>query len=88
MVLCFALVIIFGATLQVAHIHSPAEVSHAGCALCATAHLVVSPATPLEVPLAAGQTAAPVADQQTALARRLLDFSLYTRPPPVAIAFS
>jgi hypothetical protein len=87
-VLCCALLLIFGTTLQVAHIHTPADVSHAGCALCATAHVVISPSTPLAIPLAARQTADPVADQQTGFPHRLLDFSLYKRPPPVAIAFS
>src|ERR1700677_932894 len=86
--LCCALLLIFGATVQVAHVHSSADVSHAGCALCATAHVVVSPAAPIAVPLVARQSAAPVVDLQTACARRFLDFSLYTRPPPVDSAFS
>jgi hypothetical protein len=40
------------------------------------------------VPLPVRQMAAPVVDLQPAFARRFLDFSLYTRPPPVDIAFS
>src|ERR1700728_170643 len=88
LVLGCALLLIFGATLQVAHFHTPADVSHSGCALCATAHVVVSPAAPLAVLLAARRTSAPVVDQQSAFAHRFLDFSLYTRPPPVEIAFS
>jgi hypothetical protein len=32
--------------------------------------------------------AAPVVDLQSAFSHRFLDFSLYTRPPPVEIAFS
>src|SRR5277367_975274 len=86
--LCCALLLLFGATVQIAHVHTSADVSHAGCALCATAHVVISPAAPLTVPLPAGQMAAPVVDVQPTFARRLLDFSLYTRPPPVDIAFS
>src|SRR5271170_1971766 len=86
--LCCALLLLFGATVQVAHVHTPADVSHSGCALCATAHVVISPAAPVAAPLVARQTATPVLDLQTASAHRLLDFSLYTRPPPVAIAFA
>ena len=59
LVLGCALLLIFGATLQVAHFHTPADVSHSGCALCATAHVVISPAAPLAVLLAARRTAAP-----------------------------
>jgi hypothetical protein len=86
--LCCALLLVFGATIQIAHVHSTEGVSHAGCALCATAHVVISPAAPVAVPLAARQTTAPVVDLQPAFARRFSDFSLYTRPPPVEIAFS
>ena len=86
--LCCALLLVFGATVQVAHVHTAADVSHAGCALCVTAHVVISPAAPVTVPLPARQMAAPVVDLQPTFARRFLDFSLYTRPPPVAIAFS
>ncbi|HTZ59716.1 MAG TPA: hypothetical protein VMB49_16525 [Acidobacteriaceae bacterium] len=83
-----ALLLIFGATIQVAHIHTPAEVSHAGCALCATAHVVISPAAPITAPLTARSTAAPVDEVQPNFALCALDFSLFTRPPPVVIAFS
>src|SRR5580704_15382818 len=86
--LCCALLLLFGATVQVAHVHTPADVSHSGCALCATAHIVISPAAPVAAPLVARQAAAPVLDLQSAFAHRLLNFSLYTRPPPVAIPFA
>lgn len=86
--LCCALLLVFGATAQVVHIHSAADVSHSGCALCATAHVVISPAAPVTVTLAVRQTGALVVDLQTAFARQSLDFSLYTRPPPADIAFS
>src|SRR5580704_15675146 len=85
LILGCALLLIFGSTLQICHTHSAAEVSHAGCALSATAHAVISPARPLAVLLAARRTAAPVIEQQTAFAHRLLSFSLYKRPPPIAI---
>ena len=83
-----ALLLIFGATVQVVHVHTSADVSHAGCALCATAHVVVSPAAPVAVPAVGRQIAAPVVDLQPAYARRFLHCSLYTRPPPVDSAFS
>jgi hypothetical protein len=86
--LCCALLLVFAATIQIAHVHSAEGVSHTGCALCGTAHAVISPATPAAVPLAARQTTAPVIDLQPAFARGFSDFSLYNRPPPVAIAFS
>ena len=86
--LCCALLLIFGATVQVAHVHTATDVSHAGCALCATAHVAIASTAPIAVPVAARQMAAPVADLQPAFARRSLNFSLYTRPPPVDIAFS
>jgi hypothetical protein len=86
--LCCALLLVFGATVQVAHVHTAADMSHAGCALCATAHVVISPAAPVTVPLPARQLTVQVVDLQPTFARQFLDFSLYTRPPPVVIAFS
>jgi hypothetical protein len=83
-----ALLLIFGATVQVSHVHSGADVSHAGCTLCATAHVVVSPATPVAAPLVARKAATPVLDLQPSRARNFLPFSLYHRPPPVAFAFA
>ena len=86
--ICCALLLIFGATVQVAHVHTPADVSHAGCALCAVAHVIVSPSAPVAISLPAREMANAVLDAEPAYARSLLDFSRYTRPPPVAIAFS
>jgi hypothetical protein len=86
--LCCALLLVFGATIQTAHVHAAANVTHTGCALCATVHVVIAPAAPATVLLAARPTTAPVVDLQPAFARGFSDFSLYTRPPPAAIAFS
>jgi hypothetical protein len=82
------LLLLFCATIQVAHVHTPADVSHSGCALCASAHVVIAPAAPLTVSIAVPQRAIPLVDRQIKFAHRYVDFSLYTRPPPVAIAFS
>ena len=79
--LCCALLLVFAATVQIAHVHSAEGVSHAGCALCATAHVVIAPATPGTVPLAARQTTAPVVDLQPAIARRFSRlFALHQTP--------
>ena len=79
--LCVLLVVACG-TLQLVHVHPDGDVSHADCALCATAHLtvqVVQPAVtlfvaPIVSPL---ETAAPIVRNTT-----LSTFALYTRPPP------
>jgi hypothetical protein len=85
LILGCALLLIFGSTLQITHTHSAAELSHAGCALCATAHAVISPASPLAVLFTARRTSTPVIEEQSKFAHRLFNFSLYKRPPPVAI---
>src|ERR1700722_14464843 len=82
------LLLLFCATIQVAHVHTPADVSHTGCALCASAHVVMAPVAPLTVSVAVPQRETPLIDRQIKFAHRNVDFSLYTRPPPVAIAFS
>jgi len=83
-----ALLLIFGSTVQVVHVHSPEDVSHSGCSLCATAHVTVSPAAPVAVAVPVQAHTVAVFDTEPAFAHSLVDFSLYTRPPPVAIAFS
>src|SRR5271156_6916817 len=83
-----ALLLLFCATIQVAHVHTPADVSHPGCAVCASAHVVIAPAAPLTFSVATPQRTTPLVDRQIKFAHRYVDFSLYTRPPPVGIAFS
>jgi hypothetical protein len=82
------LLLLLCTTIQVAHVHTPADVSHSGCALCASAHVVIAPAAPLTISVDVPQRATPLIDRQIKFAHRYVDFSLYTRPPPVAIAFS
>jgi hypothetical protein len=86
--LACALLLLFGSTVQVVHVHSPEDVSHSGCSLCATAHVTVSPAVPVAVSLPVRTSTVAVFDTEPSFVHNLLDFSLYTRPPPVAIAFS
>jgi hypothetical protein len=83
-----ALLLIFGSTVQVVHVHSPEDVSHSGCSLCATAHVIVSPVAPVAVSLPVRAQTVAVFDTEPSFAHDLLDFSRYTRPPPIAIAFS
>ena len=79
--LCVLLVIACG-TIQVVHVHPDGDISHADCALCATAHLAVQ-VVPAAVTLfaapivAAVETAAPIAQSTT-----VSTFALFTRPPP------
>ncbi|HEY0308534.1 MAG TPA: hypothetical protein VGB94_10265 [Acidobacteriaceae bacterium] len=84
--LCVVLVVA-SATVELTHSHAgglhPGG-SHPGCALCATAHVVIQAA-----PIAALLVffAATTAVARTAQMRRRLQptiFSLFTRPPPAA----
>ena len=86
--LCCALLLVFGSTVQVVHVHSPEDVSHSGCSLCATAHVSVSPAAPVAIAIPVTKHTVTVSDTESSFAQSHLDFSLFTRPPPVAIAFS
>jgi hypothetical protein len=83
--LCVLLVIVCG-TIQAVHVHPAGEISHADCALCATAHLavqVVQPAVTLFVTpiVVVVETAAPRVRSTT-----FSTFALFTRPPPVDVA--
>jgi hypothetical protein len=82
------LLLLFCATIQVAHVHTPEDVSHAGCAFCAAAHVIIAPAAPLTVNVAVPQRTTRLADGQITFAHQYVDFSLYTRPPPAEIAIS
>ncbi len=80
--LCVLLVVTCG-TIQAAHMHPAGDISHADCALCATAHLavqVVLPAVAVFVApvISAVETLAPAVRSTT-----IDTFALYTRPPPV-----
>jgi hypothetical protein len=83
-ILCIALVVI-GGTIHVAHFHAPGAAPDPGCALCATAHVAISPAAPIVLPVRVQLVAAILADLQPARPRRFVVFSLYIRPPPLQI---
>lgn len=81
--LCISLVVACG-TIQVVHVHTQGDITHADCALCVTAHVTVQVAAttvtlhhtaPVVSTVDALVVAAPVLTVST--------FALFTRPPPV-----
>ncbi|HWZ51020.1 MAG TPA: hypothetical protein VNW54_06115 [Granulicella sp.] len=85
-ILCMLLVLL-GTTLQVAHSHSD-NLSHADCALCATAHVVAhviaTPAAPAAVMLVGiVPCLLPLPS-----AHAISTFALFTRPPPPSLTLA
>ncbi|MDQ2835769.1 MAG: hypothetical protein M3Y50_18890 [Acidobacteriota bacterium] len=79
--LCVLLVVACG-TIQAAHMHPVGDVSHADCALCATAHLAVQVVQPAMM-LFAARVSSPVETLAPPVRRSTFTtFALYTRPPP------
>jgi hypothetical protein len=85
--LCCALIALTG-IVQVAHTHLDGQVNSADCALCHTAHLVVQPSIPQVLPHIVRVVATVASKSQPVHAKQFSAFSLFTRPPPVAIAFA
>lgn len=85
--LCCAL-IACAAIVQVGHVHPDGRAVQSDCALCHTAHVVVQPAIPQSLPPSVFVVAAILAALQPIRARHFSVFSLFTRPPPVDIAFA
>ena len=73
---------------QVAHWHADGEAVHFDCALCLTAHLVIQPAVPQSLPHTVRIVATISTVLQPIRPRRFSVFSLFTRPPPVDVAFA
>ncbi len=84
---CCAL-ITFTAMVQVEHMHLDGQTVQSDCAVCHAAHVVVQPPLSQSLP----HTVWVVAPLTTALPpirpRYFSVFSLFTRPPPVDIAFA
>jgi hypothetical protein len=84
---CCAL-LVFAGIVQVGHTHADGQTVQSDCALCHTAHVVVQPPIPQSLP----HTVWIVARISTALLpirpKLFSVFSLFTRPPPVDIAFA
>jgi hypothetical protein len=85
--LCCAL-IVCASILQVGHIHPDGQAVQSDCALCHTAHLVIQPSIPQSVPPIVRVVAAIATQVQPVHPRHYSLFSLFTRPPPVDIAFA
>jgi hypothetical protein len=85
--LCCAL-IICAAVVQVGHIHADAQSLHPDCALCHTAHVVVQPPIPQSLAHIVWIVEATTAPPQPIRAKDFSVFSLFTRPPPVDLAFA
>ena len=85
--LCCALVVC-AAIVQVGHTHLDGQAVQADCALCHTAHVVVQPTIPQSLPRTVYVVAAVAAPLQPIRPKHFSVFSLFTRPPPVDIAFA
>jgi hypothetical protein len=85
--LCCAL-IVFSGVVQVGHTHADGRAVQSDCALCHTAHVVVRPPIPQPLPHTVRVVARISAALQPIRPRPFSAFSLFTRPPPVDIAFA
>ena len=84
---CCALIICAG-IVQVGHTHLGGQAIQDNCALCHTAHVVVEPITPQSLPHTVYVVAAIPAPRRLIRPKHFSVFSLFTRPPPVDIAFA
>ena len=85
--LCVLLAVCLG-TIHAVHIHPDGDVSHADCALCATAHLSAQ-TVPLFVTTLVTLAAAQLeATEPIVRSTTFSTFALYTRPPPVDALFA
>ncbi len=82
--LSIVLILLVG-IVAVAHTHASADVSHADCGLCATAHVSIQIAESPTV-LHAALTSSQVLPSDSAERPRTLSrFALFTRPPPADV---
>jgi hypothetical protein len=84
---CCAL-LAFTGIVQVGHSHADGQAVQSDCALCHTAHLVVQTPIPQSLPHSVWVVEATAATLQPIRLRHISVFSLFTRPPPVDIAFA
>jgi hypothetical protein len=85
--LCIALIALTGIA-QVSHAHADGQPGQPDCALCHTAHLVIQPSVPQTLPLTVRVEATLAVTSQPIRQQHLSIFSLFTRPPPVDLAFA
>jgi hypothetical protein len=74
--------------VQVGHIHHDGQAVPSDCALCHTAHVVVQSPIPQSLPHIVLVIAAVATALQPIRPRHFSIFSLFTRPPPVDVAFA
>jgi hypothetical protein len=84
---CCAL-IVFSGIVQVGHTHANGQAVQSDCALCHTAHVVVQPPIPQSLPRTIWIVARISTAPQPIRPKRFSAFSLFTRPPPVDVAFA
>jgi hypothetical protein len=84
---CCAL-LVFAGIVQVGHTHADGQSVQSDCALCHTAHVVVQPSIPQPLPRTVWIVATVPAVLQPVHPKFFSVFSLFTRPPPVDIAFA
>src|SRR5262245_61268127 len=80
--------LLFTGLVQAVHTHSWGEMQHADCALCITAHASFASATPAHGVAVIFVTVGRVASDQPLSRHRLIQTSLFNRPPPAQPAFS
>ena len=81
-------VIVCAGIAQVGHIHPGGQAVQSDCALCHTAHAVVQPPISYSLPRTVRIVAAIATALQPNRANHFSIFSLFTRPPPVDVAFA
>ena len=85
--LCISLVIV-GGTVQAVHVHPQGDITHADCALCATAHVSVQVAASPAVLYFAPVVSYVETLFAPAASRSFVTFALFTRPPPVDLVLA
>jgi hypothetical protein len=78
---CITLIVACG-TIQAVHVHPRADVSHADCSLCVTAHIAVDVCHPQVMPAVVHVVSYVEAVTPPARSTTLSTFALFTRPPP------
>ena len=76
-----ALLVVYSATVQVAHTHQAIGASHSECALCLMVHAGIVPHAPAIVPVPIERVDA-VEIPANLAPRTSFVFSFYSRPPP------
>jgi hypothetical protein len=84
---CCAL-LVFTGIVQVGHAHADGQAVQSDCALCHAAHVVVQPPIPQSLPRMVRIVARISTALQPVRPKLFSVFSLFTRPPPVDIAFA